>query len=40
MYIISDTEILNEEKVKLLRANLEGRFSFDIHVNTLLRKHV
>ena len=37
MYIISDTEILNEEKVKLLRANLEARFSFDFHVNTLLK---
>ena len=35
---ISNTEILNEEKVKLLGANLEGRLNFDVHVNTLLKK--
>ena len=35
---ISNTEILNEEKVKLLGVNLEGRLNFDFHVNTLLRK--
>ena len=35
---ISNTEILNDEKVKLLGVNLEGRFKFDFHVNTLLEK--
>ena len=35
---ISNTEILNEESVKLLGVNLEGRLNFDIHVNTLLKK--
>ena len=32
---ISNTEILNEERVKLLGVNLEGRLNFDFHVNTL-----
>ena len=35
---ISNTEILNEERVKLLGVNLEGRLNFDFHVNTLLKK--
>ena len=35
---ISNTEILNEEKVKLLGTNLEGRLNFNFNVNTLLRK--
>ena len=35
---ISNNEILNEEKVKLLRVNLEGRLNFDFHVNTFLKK--
>ena len=35
---ISNTEILNEERVKLLGVNLEDRFNFDFHVNTLLKK--
>ena len=35
---ISNTEILNEENVKLLGANLEGRLNFDFHVNTPLKK--
>ena len=35
---ISNTEILNEEKVKLLEANLEGRLNFDFHKNKLLKK--
>ena len=35
---ISNTEILNEEKIKLLGVNLEVRFKFDFHVNTLLKK--
>ena len=35
---ISNTEILNEEKVKLFGVNLEGRLHFDFHVNTLLKK--
>ena len=35
---ISNTEILNKEKVKLLGVNLEGRLNFDYHVNTLLKK--
>ena len=30
---ISNTEILNEEKVKLLGVNLEGRLDFDFHVS-------
>ena len=37
---ISNTEILNEERVKLLGVNLEGRLNFDFHVNTLLKKQV
>ena len=35
---ISNTEILNEERVKLLVVNLEGRLNFDFHVNKLLKK--
>ena len=35
---ISNTEILNEERAKLLGVNLEGRLNFDFHVNTLLKK--
>ena len=35
---ISNTEILNEERVKLLGVNLEGRINFDLHLNTLLNK--
>ena len=35
---ISNNEILNEERVKLLGVNLEGRLNFDFHVNTLLKK--
>ena len=35
---ISNAGILNKERVKLLGVNLEGRFSFDFHVNTLLKK--
>ena len=35
---ISNTEILNEERIKLLGVNLEGRLNFDFHVNTLLKK--
>ena len=35
---ISKSEILNEEKVKLLGVNFEGRINFDLHVNTLLNK--
>ena len=35
---ISNTEILNEERVELLGVNLEGRLNFDFHVNTLLKK--
>ena len=35
---ISNNEILNEEKVKLLGVNLEGRLDFDFHVNTLSKK--
>ena len=35
---IFNTEILNEERVKLLGVNLEGRLNFDFHVNTLLKK--
>ena len=37
---ISNTEILNEERVKLLGVNLEGRLDFDFHVNTPLKKQV
>ena len=35
---ISNTEILNEEIIKLLGVNLEGRLNFDFHMNTLLIK--
>ena len=35
---ICNTEIENEERVKLLGVNLEGRINFDFHVNTLLNK--
>ena len=35
---ISNTEILNEERVKLLVANFEGRLNFDFYENTLLKK--
>ena len=35
---IANTEILHEERVKLLGVNLEGRLNFDFHVNTLLKK--
>ena len=34
---ISNTGILNEERVKLLGVNLEGRLNSDFHVNTLLQ---
>ena len=37
---ISNTEILNEERVKLLGVNLEGRFNFDFHINALKKKQV
>ena len=36
--LISNTEILNKEKVKLLGLNLEGGLNFDFHVNVLLKK--
>ena len=32
---ISNTEILNEVRVKLFGVNVEGRLNFDFHVNTL-----
>ena len=35
---ITNTNISNVEKVKLLRVNFEGRRNFDCHVNTLLKK--
>ena len=35
---ISNTEILNEERVKLLGVNLEGRLHFGFHLNIPLRK--
>ena len=35
---ISNTEILNEEGVKLLGVNLEGRLNFDFHTNALLKE--
>ena len=35
---ISSTEILNEERVKLLGVNLENRLNFDFHVNAFLKK--
>ena len=34
---ISNTEILNEEKVNLLEVNLESRLNFHFHVNSLLK---
>ena len=33
---VSNTEILNEETVKLLGVKVEGRLNFDFQVNTLL----
>ena len=35
---ISNTNVLSEQKVKLLRINLESRLNFDYHVNTILNK--
>ena len=35
---ISNTEILNEEKVKWLGLNPEGRLNIDFHGNTLLKE--
>ena len=35
---ISNTEILNEERIKLFGVNLDGRLNFDFQVNTLLKK--
>ena len=35
---ISNTEILNEQKPKLLGVNLEGRLNFNFHVNTLKKQ--
>ena len=35
---ISDTEILNEEKLKLLTVNLEDRVNIGFQVNTLFKK--
>ena len=35
---ISNTEILNKERVQLLGVNLDGRLNFDFHMNTLLKK--
>ena len=35
---ISNTEILNEERAKLLGVNLESRLNFDFHVNKILKK--
>ena len=35
---ISNTEILNEERIKLLGVNLEGRLNFDFHVNKVFKK--
>ena len=37
---ISNTEIFNEETVKLLGVNLAVRVIFDFHVNTLKKKQV
>ena len=37
---ISNSKILDEETVKLLGVNLEGKHNFYFHVNTLLRKQV
>ena len=36
---ISNIEILNEEKVKLLGVKLDGRLNFDFHVNTFASKN-
>ena len=36
---ISNTEILNEEKVKLLGVNLQVTVNFDFHVNIILKVH-
>ena len=35
---ITNIKISNVERVKLLGVNFEGRFNFDYHVNTLLKK--
>ena len=35
---ISNTEILNEQKVKSYGVNLQSRLIFDLHVNTLSKK--
>ena len=35
---ITNTKILNVERVKLLGVNFEGRLNFDYHMNTLLKK--
>ena len=35
---ICNSNVSNEQKVKLLRINLETRLNFDYHVNTLLNK--
>ena len=35
---ISNTEILNEEKVKLLGVNLQGRLNFDFHMTTFSKQ--
>ena len=35
---ISNAEILNVEKVKLLGVNLEGKLNFDFHVDKLLKE--
>ena len=35
---IANTKISNVERVKLFGLNIEGRFNFDYHVNTLLKK--
>ena len=37
---ISNTEILNAEKVKLLGVNLKGRLNFHFHVNKLSKKAI
>ena len=37
---ISNTDILKEERVRLLGVKLESRLNFDFHVNTLLKKQV
>ena len=35
---ISNAEILNAEKIKLLEVNLEGRLNFNFHVNQIFKK--